>query len=230
MTGQLDLDRVLDAFLADGPRQIPDRVVNAALTEIEHTHQRPGLPAPWRFFEMPNSLKLTIAAAAVLAVALGGAFLLGRGGQPGVGAIPPSASATPTPASATPTPAAVTITFSDDACEVTGAEALSAGPALVRSVNETSKQVTIDVWRLHPDRTYGEFVDDFAIEQARVEQGLNPSAPLYVTMSTGALLETTGTEEAWVTLPSGTHAVTCIAFEGDRAVTLLLTGPIEISP
>ena len=75
MTAQLDIDRVLDDFLADGAHQLSDHVLDAALGDIERTRQRRAWRVPRRS-DMPTPLRL-LAAAALLAAALGGAFLLG---------------------------------------------------------------------------------------------------------------------------------------------------------
>jgi hypothetical protein len=40
MTGQIDAERILDAFLAPEADQLPDRVLDAALTEIARIPQR----------------------------------------------------------------------------------------------------------------------------------------------------------------------------------------------
>jgi hypothetical protein len=75
MTAQLDIDRLLDDFLADGAHQLSDHVLDAALGDIESTRQRRAWRVPRRS-DMPTPLRL-LAAAALLAAALGGAFLLG---------------------------------------------------------------------------------------------------------------------------------------------------------
>ena len=75
MTAQLDIDRLLDDFLGDGANGLSDRVLDAALGDIETTRQRRAWRVPRRS-DMPTPLRL-LAAAAILAAALGGAFLLG---------------------------------------------------------------------------------------------------------------------------------------------------------
>ena len=75
MTAQLDIDRVLDDFLADGAHRLSAQVLDAALGDIETTRQRRAWRVPRRP-DMPTPMRL-LAAAAILAAALGGAFLLG---------------------------------------------------------------------------------------------------------------------------------------------------------
>jgi hypothetical protein len=76
MTARLDIDRVLDDFLAEGTGELSDRVLAAALTDIKHTPQRRALRVPRRYSDMPTPLRLLVAAA-LIATAMGGAFLLG---------------------------------------------------------------------------------------------------------------------------------------------------------
>jgi N-acetylneuraminic acid mutarotase len=122
MTDQRELDRLLGAFFVDGSEELADRVIEAALDQIDHTRQRPAVRMPRRFQTMPMLTRL--AAAAVIGVLVaGGAFYLIHRGQPavlggpsptpGLSAGPsqpasPSASPSPTvvparPASWTPT-------------------------------------------------------------------------------------------------------------------------------
>ena len=76
MTAQLELDRILDAFLGEGPTSCPDRVLDAALADITTTRQRRAWRVPRRYSDMPTPLRL-LAAAAILAAAVGGVFVLG---------------------------------------------------------------------------------------------------------------------------------------------------------
>jgi hypothetical protein len=101
-------DRIADAFLADGPDVLPDRVLESAFEEVHRTHQRRVLVrGPWRFPTMNTYAKLAVGAVAVVAIGLIGLNFLGPG-QTGVGGAPsatPSASAEPSPsATVVPTP------------------------------------------------------------------------------------------------------------------------------
>src|SRR5215210_6987796 len=100
MTQSRPLDRVLDSFFKLGSEELADRVLEAALVEIDKTKQRRRAPALWRFPMMLTTNRLATAAV-IGALAVGGAFLALRP-APSVG--PPPASATPTtPPSVTPT-------------------------------------------------------------------------------------------------------------------------------
>jgi hypothetical protein len=99
-------DRIAEAYLADGPTVLADRVLDAALHEVHLTRQRRVLwRAPWRFPNMNTFAKVAVAAVAVIAIGALGLSFLGPVGS-GVGGAP---SATPSPtvaptASPAPTP------------------------------------------------------------------------------------------------------------------------------
>ncbi len=113
MTTDRDLDRIARAWLADGPEELSDRVIDAAVDQIHLTRQRRTFGVPWRLPTMTTPAR--VATAAVIGVLVfGGALLFfGRPGQPAVGgaAASPSASVAPTTApsaaatTAIPTPA-----------------------------------------------------------------------------------------------------------------------------
>lgn len=85
-----DIERILDGFLADGTNELADRVLDAALTDINKTPQRRSWWPTWRFAHMNIYAKTAIAAAAVVVVAIVGyRFLPGSGGI--------GSDATPTP-------------------------------------------------------------------------------------------------------------------------------------
>ena len=95
MTRRSEVERALDRYLADGEEQVPDRVIDAALDEIEHTSQRRASGGPWRSFRMPAFVKPLLAAAAVVAIlVVGGAYLVG-GSLSNLGGEPPTASHAP---------------------------------------------------------------------------------------------------------------------------------------
>jgi hypothetical protein len=103
-------DRIAEAYMADGPTVLADRVLDAALDEVHLTRQRRVLVrGPWRFFLMNTYAKIALAAVVVIALGAVGLAVLRPGGSPGVGAPPaasPSPSAAPT-GSPTPSPTPV---------------------------------------------------------------------------------------------------------------------------
>src|SRR5688572_1106807 len=68
-----DIERTLDQWFAPGPERVPERVLERALTNVEHIPQRRGIAS--RRFMMPTNLRL-LAVAAVLVAAGGATYLL----------------------------------------------------------------------------------------------------------------------------------------------------------
>ena len=93
MTDQRELDRLLDAFLIEGTDEIADRVIDAALDEIDHTQQQRALRMPRRFSTMNMPTRL-VAAAVIGVLAVSGGLYLGGLGQPDV---PPMVISSSTP-------------------------------------------------------------------------------------------------------------------------------------
>jgi hypothetical protein len=107
MKADQDIERLLDRWLADGPEEVADRVLDRALDIVRQTSQRRVPGAPWRY--VPVSLVPRLAAAAAVVILAGAGLILAvglRGASSTVGG-PPAPTALPTPAaSASPTPAA----------------------------------------------------------------------------------------------------------------------------
>jgi hypothetical protein len=108
MTRQLDLDRAMEEWLSEGPRQLSDRAIEAIANQLHQTKQRkPGwLP---RRPELTRSLWALggVAAAVVLVVVVGAMFLGLNANRPGVGgqpSAPPTSAPSPTAAPPTSTP------------------------------------------------------------------------------------------------------------------------------
>lgn len=101
MTTDRDFDRIATAWLADGPDELSDRVIDAVAGQIHVTRQRRAWRSPWRLPIMSTPVR--VAGAAVVGVlVLGGVLVvLDRPSSSGVGGGPP-ASATVAPSSSTP--------------------------------------------------------------------------------------------------------------------------------
>ena len=105
MTTQRDLERALDAFLAEGADEVADRVIDDALLTIDHTTQRRVLSAPWRTLQMFAPARTAAAVIALAAMIGGAAYLLVPSSQ--IGGPPPTASPAASPAdSPSPSPSA----------------------------------------------------------------------------------------------------------------------------
>ena len=92
-----DLDRVLNAFLGDGPSEAPDRAIDAALDQIAVTAQVRRAAAPWRS-AMRNRVPLALASAAAVVVLIAGGLYLSRNRPP--------VAASQTPGTSSPAPSA----------------------------------------------------------------------------------------------------------------------------
>jgi hypothetical protein len=76
MSTDQDFDRLADAWMAEGPFDLADPVLERALDEVHRTRQRPPLGRPWR---IPMRNRLPLALALVAIVAIGGLVVAGLG-------------------------------------------------------------------------------------------------------------------------------------------------------
>jgi len=114
MTAPHDLDRQLQAFLTDGPTELPDPSFDAVRDRMETTRQRVVI-GPWRFPDMNKLVPIGLGAAAVVVAIFIGIQLLGPPASGGVGGAP---SATPT-ATPSPTPIGGTVDYRLDGAPAT---------------------------------------------------------------------------------------------------------------
>ncbi len=77
MTASRDPDRLIHAFLDEGLDELPDPVYDAVRDRIEQTRQR-AVIGPWRTSDMNRYLKIGLAAAAVVVIAVVGYQFLGN--------------------------------------------------------------------------------------------------------------------------------------------------------
>lgn len=87
MTRPLDVDRVLDDWLAEGPSRLPDRVVDATIGQLDDIRQRrpmwlPGSQRMHRLIIPATGVAAAVIVAVVAFGSLNGRF--GVGGPPGV--------------------------------------------------------------------------------------------------------------------------------------------------
>jgi len=99
MSAPRDLDRMIQSFLAEGPMELPDPSYDEVRDRIEQKRQRAFI-GPWRTPDVNRYLKIGLAAAAVVLIAVVGFQYLGgpNTGSPGATETPqPTATPTATP-------------------------------------------------------------------------------------------------------------------------------------
>ena len=96
MSTDRDVTGIVRSWLEEGATALPDRVLDSVLDQLPATSQRRPLWPARRLREMNSALKIAVAAAAAVAVVVGGIYLVPRrGGIGGQGA--PSSSPEPSP-------------------------------------------------------------------------------------------------------------------------------------
>ena len=100
MTRNRDIDRVLEAWLVDGPSEMPDRLFEAVFDRVGRVPQRRLARLRLRFAEMSSTARFIAAGAAAILVIGIGLTAFGRGPDGHTGASP-SPSASPSASAAT---------------------------------------------------------------------------------------------------------------------------------
>jgi hypothetical protein len=93
MSAHRDLDRLIQSFLAEGPMELPDPSYDEVRDRMEQKRQRAFI-GPWRTPDVNRYLKIGLAAAAVVLIAVVGFQFLGDSNTGGPGT---SESAEPSP-------------------------------------------------------------------------------------------------------------------------------------
>jgi hypothetical protein len=109
MSTDRDVDRIVRSWLDEGVTTLPDRVLDNVLDQVPATSQRRAWWPARRFPEMNTVTRFAVAAAAVVAVVIGGLYFLPRQGNPGggPGGVQPTSSPVASPsASSSPSGAA----------------------------------------------------------------------------------------------------------------------------
>ena len=83
MTSELDVDRVLEDWLAEGPSRLPDRVISETVEQLDHIKRRRYVLPPGRERMTRLLIAGTGLAAALIAAAVGFATLTGGDGVGG---------------------------------------------------------------------------------------------------------------------------------------------------
>jgi Galactose oxidase, central domain/Kelch motif len=103
MTTQRELEGILDAFFADGADELADRVIYAALDQIDHTPQRRAMHL-LRIFPTMDMLTRLAAAAIIGVLVVGAALYLTRPNQLVVGGPTPNPCTSASGSEPAPTP------------------------------------------------------------------------------------------------------------------------------
>jgi hypothetical protein len=159
-----DFDRTASAWLAEGPTELADRVLEAALREVHLTAQRRRWAAPWRAKLMTFPVRVGASIAAVAIVGAVAFSMFGRG--PGFGA-------QPTPSPTTPATAG-RITLTDTGCRWDanpGTWPANAALLPVEFRNETDHFATFILHWVRPGHTWEEGVAYVADLQRRLVAG-----------------------------------------------------------
>jgi len=127
MTAHRDPDRLIHAFLKEGQTELPDQVYDAVRDRIETKRQR-AVIGPWRTPDMNRYLKIGLAAAAVVVIAVVAFNLLPGSPAPG-GEPTQSPQPTSTPA-VTPEPTAAGLPLGPYAL----LEGLNGGPPITVTI------------------------------------------------------------------------------------------------
>lgn len=90
MSTNRSFDRIAEAWLAEGPNELADRVLDAALQQVHSTKQRRRLPASRRTLPMNILTRLAASIAMVTIVGLGALMFVAPGVGPGASPIPAS--------------------------------------------------------------------------------------------------------------------------------------------
>jgi hypothetical protein len=107
MSTDRDVTRIVRSWLEEGVSALPDRVLDTVLDQLPATPQRRAWWPVRRFGEMNSLTRFAVAAAAVVAVMVGGIYLIpGQGGIGGPGPVSPSPRVSPSPQPTPSLPAA----------------------------------------------------------------------------------------------------------------------------
>jgi hypothetical protein len=87
-----DVERLLDRWFAEGPMEVPDRVIDVVADRIGRQSQRPTWRFLWKGTHVNTPIRFAAAAAAILIAGVIGFSVLGRPSDSGIGTPP-----TPTP-------------------------------------------------------------------------------------------------------------------------------------
>jgi hypothetical protein len=182
MTTERQIERLLDEWLADGPMEVHDRVIDEVADRIGQQPQQPAWRVSWRDSQMNRYAKPLLAIAAVVVIAVAGIAIVGRPSDSGVGAPASVARASPSPApspapsaapSASPSASAAFPAWFTPSEPPTGAGILPAGTSTTRSYKPGTSFTVPEGWVNDLDESiaYGLFPDSKANEAEFASSG-----------------------------------------------------------
>jgi sugar lactone lactonase YvrE len=146
MSTDLDFDRIARAWLADGPTELSNRVLDTVDANVHRIRQRRAMRAPWRLQPMTNQIRLAIAAALVVVVGAAGLLYFNGQNAPSIGGPTPSASPAAS-ASAAPTTTATASAIPSPSLGV------KADGTIVFGLPDPAAKATTDIFAVAPDGT-----------------------------------------------------------------------------
>jgi len=99
MTPDRDLERLLDEWFGEGPREVSDRVIEQVGDRIDRQSQRPAWRLRWRDPQVNLNLRWAAAAAVLVVAIFAGARVLGPTPNSAAGGPSPTPTLSPTPIS-----------------------------------------------------------------------------------------------------------------------------------
>jgi hypothetical protein len=213
MTVKRDPDAILAAWLEDGPTRLPDATKRSIAVTTRTTRQsRRPMWVPWRFLPMNGYTRLALAVVAVVAVALGGLYVINPSGGT-VGGPAPTASPTATPRPfPTDTSGGVTVAPGTYALDLPAANATTGASQPLRITMTVpagwEKNLTpTTLWQAADHQRFGFFtVDNLVVDTCGVASGggllVPPLGPSVDDLAAGfdALPDLTSTAPTNVTL------------------------------
>jgi hypothetical protein len=97
-----EVTRIVRSWLEEGVNALPDRVLDAGLDQVPATRQRPAWWPARRLRQMNGPIRIAVALAAVIVLAVIGINLISRAGSQGNIGAPPSPTPSPSPAPTLP--------------------------------------------------------------------------------------------------------------------------------
>jgi hypothetical protein len=229
MTANRDPETVLDAWLDEGPTDLPDATRRAILAALPTTQQaRRGRFAPWRLRSMNGSTRLALGAAAIVIVAVGGIYLLG-GLRPTGSVGGPGPSPSPTPTSNVN---GGTITLTASGCTWTGNPGTAkTGLLIIEVVNQTADFGNFGFYLLDESKaTWDQAAAWMEAEDAALNGGAS-HPPQDFAIDRGNADAPAGTSARLILTPTtGTFGVVCSTNEPPpgKVFHVYLVGPLVI--